>query len=373
MFSSKVIYLKLFRDDSQRIQITGIKLGHEKVYSTFGSLSEKLLTNHTILFSKLKENRTSLSFEKKRTVSVVLESELAKHYVKDDHLEYLGKRLLSVADSKSKEKTFGKKMRDLTFNPKVDSIHRFLSCFKEIVSDRENGIVLTYLKGKIPIDDLPALKDKFALPIEKLYDELVKFYAGKFDRERTALNGLKLSDAASLEDFLAKKFKLFEYYLPGVSMPERISSILSELPREIFDEFVDGPGGKVPKVYRTQKESFLSYLQFVAKQHSRCLNGLPLTESDRMKVKFTDMPHPSKQPQNKSITESNGQDDLDMSVIESKAGADQFAESTVRSNPTGSEEFTITMDFEEEDAIPFAYPSKVRFDLFQQVLDRSSN
>ena len=367
---SKVFDLKLIRDDSRRIQIASIKLGHERIYSTFGRLSERLLQNHPILLSKLKDRKTGLSFETKKTVTIVLGPELAQHYVNGSHLEYLGQRLLSVAEVKRKENSFAKRIRGLTFNPKADNINRFLNDFRDIVQDQDDTLVRTYLRGKLPIADFPDLKEHFGKPIDELYGELVKFYAGKFDRERAALNDLKLSEATSLEDFLAKKFRLFESYLPGVSVPERISSILSQLPEEIFAEFIDNKDRKIPKIYRTHKDSFINYLLFVAK-HSRCLGSLPLTESERLRVSMTEMPHPQHLPQRSPQPPQP----LDVSFTESTGAGNQ--ESVLPRNPVDqsrSREFSIQIDDDEEEgAIPINYPAKMRLDLYQQVLDRSSN
>lgn len=320
MEHSESLDLVLKRTNLNKIEITKIKLFHQKFYSVFAKKSQRDLQAHPILKAEIERHASNLRFESTRTVHINLNPHEAAHYIRDGSLYFDGKPLLSVAEDQRKHESFAKKMRALKFDPKSDDVNYFLSKFKELVQDVEPVIARTYLVGKLPFEDLSKHFAQFKhIDLDSYYLEVAKFYQGRFERLRNSLHGLKLEQATSVESFVEKKFELFDVYLTGVSMENRIKTILQEFPSAIADEFGfdSRDRSKVPKCYRTEKASFLNYLYFICQNHHESLEGKPIRKSDAMRLQFTNR---SNDLDNEQIHSSTA-NDSHMVQMEFEAGA----------------------------------------------------
>lgn len=348
MISSQAFDLKLLRrvQNPKVVEIDQIKLGGDRVYSTFRK-QDRPLRNHPILESKI--SPSSLAFESRRTVHILLSDQLADAYLKDEKLFYGTERLYTITERREKEKTLAKRLRDLKFDLKKINIHYFISEFKELMEETDQTVAKTHLKAKIPVSFHRQLSQTFVKQISEIYDDLVKFFDGRFDSERNRLNSLKLTDSSvkSVEHFVEAKFEYFERFTEGVTMRERINFILGHFPSNVITEFVSHAGKfNVPSAYLTQKEPFLAYLHFVCKQHHDHLGGLAITKADALRDKFTARPNSS---DSRNYSTSTAVNDSVMLEIE------QCDETEIQAY---------------ESADPVAeFPDKLNFSLFEEILN----
>lgn len=269
--------IQLFKDSKGRINIRAIKLSHDTVFKTF-SASSRLLSNHNPLQYLISQKSDNLLFVKKKTVHINLPYEYQYLYVKDGKLNYGNVDLLPVTEeTKKREVSFEKKIRNLNFNPKKTDPFFFVSEFKKVTECLPVNIRRTRFESKIPLIDLHQhflnLKDK---NLDEFYEEFTTYYNGRYDRKRNQLNGKQLKDCGSVEEFVSIKFEYYEEYCPGMNFSEKTTDLLSKLPIEICSEMM-----KFRKDILNQKDPFLNHLFHVCKMFKSKL-CVPILKSDRL-------------------------------------------------------------------------------------------
>ena len=353
MFSAKSFDLKLKRQRSGEIIIDQIKLNSDRIYSTFAEDNQKKLKWHPLLFTKVRQVASNLTFERHGTVHITLAAELADEYVRNDKLYYDNKPLLTIAEKRKKELSFAKRMRSLKFDLRKNDIQHFVSEFKEITTGIDSTAVKTSLKAKIPLEYHDPLKDSWPKSMDELYDDLIRFFDGKIDAQRNRLNSLSLANCKSVEEFVESKFELFGRFIEGIAMPDQINSILSQFPRPIREEFLDSNGKrKVSAIYLSQKDSFLSFLAYACKQHPSAIKNKPLKKSDRLREQFAER---SRQGDNLNSTVQDCSHEstvIDMDLPE----------------PERVEEEEILMEEDHEE--PIEFPDKLNYSLFEEILNQ---
>lgn len=267
-----------------KIVIKCIKATHQRTSYVFPNRS-RLLEQHPLIGFEIEKHRSNLNFVNTKTCHVLLAGEALEAYFRDGKCFFNGEPLLSLGESNLRQESFSKKLRQLKFDPAVNSASYFLAKFQDLMVDQVDSIIKTHLLSFIPLEDQDYFRFRFDQAVPDLYLEFHRYYDGRAEAIRVDLEKLTLSQCSSVEEFFDKKLEYLNTYCRSMLMAGKIKVLISHFPQEVRSEFADRK--KVPNRILSKMDPFKSYLFEVCKLHRQSLLMKPILVSDFMRERLS--------------------------------------------------------------------------------------